>query len=58
MSKFLGWVCGLAVVIALVIWSAIAVQWMDEGCDAAEAYQAVFEHGTPEGLEALPACAG
>ncbi|MEU3227558.1 hypothetical protein ABZ695_30910 [Streptomyces sp. NPDC006976] len=52
MSKLVGWAC----VIAFVIWSLVAVQWMDKGCDAVEAYTAVFEYGVPEGLEFLPAC--
>lgn len=52
MSKLVGWAC----VIAFVIWSLVAVQWMDKGCDAVEAYAAVFEYGVPEGLEFLPAC--
>ncbi|MFI6947685.1 hypothetical protein [Streptomyces sp. NPDC050422] len=52
MSKFMGWV----VVLALAIWSVFAFQWLDKGCDAVEAYTAVFTYGTPEGLEFLPAC--
>ncbi|MEU1213811.1 hypothetical protein ABZ424_15565 [Streptomyces sp. NPDC005790] len=54
MPKGLRWV----LVIALVIWSAFAVQWMDKGCDVVRAYKAVFTYGTPEGLEFLPACHG
>lgn len=52
MSKPLRWV----VVLALVIWSVFAFQWMNTGCDVVEAYTAVFAYGTPEGLEFLPAC--
>lgn len=41
-----------------VVWTVLALQWTDVGCDYPEAYLAVVRYGTPEGLEFLPACAG
>ncbi|MFF0423340.1 hypothetical protein [Streptomyces sp. NPDC004520] len=41
-----------------VVWTVLALQWTDFGCDYPEAYLAVLRFGTPEGLEFLPACAG
>ncbi len=41
-----------------VVWTVLALQWTNVGCDYPEAYLAVVRFGTPEGLEFLPACAG
>lgn len=54
MSKGWRWLL-LAV---FVVWTVLALQWTDVGCDYPEAYLAVLRFGTPEGLEFLPACAG
>ena len=51
-----GWRWLLLVV--FVVWTVLAFQWMDIGCDYPEAYLAVIRFGTPEGLEFIPACAG
>ncbi|MEU3479709.1 hypothetical protein AB0E66_16105 [Streptomyces sp. NPDC033753] len=44
--------------VVFVVWTVLAFQWMDIGCDYPEAYLAVIRFGTPEGLEFIPACAG
>ncbi|MER5964867.1 hypothetical protein [Streptomyces sp. NPDC002057] len=54
MSKGWGWFL-LAV---FAVWTVLALQWTDLGCDYPEAYLAVLRFGTPEGLEFLPACGG
>ncbi|MCF6526378.1 hypothetical protein HOY81_25370 [Streptomyces sp. JJ36] len=52
-SRRTGW----AVVLSLfVLWTVLANQWVEQGCEVGESYGLVLSHGTPDLLEALVLC--
>lgn len=47
----------VAVLVALIAWTAMAGQWDDKGCSLPQGYALVVQHGTPdrnEGCEDEP----
>jgi hypothetical protein len=47
----------VAVLVLLIGWTALAGQWADKGCNLAQGYSLVIQHGTPdrdEGCEDEP----
>ncbi|WP_237323079.1 hypothetical protein [Streptomyces sp. JJ36] len=39
-----------------VLWTVLANQWVEQGCEVGESYGLVLSHGTPDLLEALVLC--
>lgn len=41
----------LIVVLLLIVWSVLSMQWADKGCGTWPAYGMVLSHGTPDHWE-------
>jgi hypothetical protein len=41
----------VAVLVLLIVWTALAGQWADKGCGLPQGYGLVIQHGAPDRME-------